>query len=405
MRPRLVIRLNSAPQGRVHWIRLDAEGRPQGHAESGTLAQAAVAATQRQVIGLVPATELLLTEARIPTQSRQRMLRAVPFALEDQLAEDIDELHFALGQRDKEGRLGVAVVSKERLGRWLEEFAEAGLDVDQLYPDVLALPFEPDAWTLLLEDHAFLLRTAPQLGFGGDADNLQLLLSAALEETGEAKPQRLIVYGDPARLPALDIPIEARPAADSTALLATSLKEREAIGLRSGEFARSRSLGINLSRWRVPLALLLAWVLVDTGSAYLQQWRLNRQIATVNAQIDQVYRSVFPSTGPVANPRLLMENRLKALRGGQSTGSAGLLQSLDKVGPVLSTAPNVRLNTLNYRNGNLDVEISAQNLQDIDQLAQRLRQTEGVKVEVRSASAGERDGERAQARLTIEVSS
>jgi len=92
MRPRLVIRLNSAPQGRVHWIRLDAEGRPQGHAESGTLAQAAVAATQRQVIGLVPATELLLTEARIPTQSRQRMLRAVPFALEDQLAEDIDEL-------------------------------------------------------------------------------------------------------------------------------------------------------------------------------------------------------------------------------------------------------------------------------------------------------------------------
>ena len=114
---------------------------------------------------------------------------------------------------------------------------------------------------------------------------------------------------------------------------------------------------------------------------------------------------MFPSTGPVANPRLLMENRLKALRGGQSTGSAGLLQSLDKVGPVLSTAPNVRLNTLNYRNGNLDVEISAQNLQDIDQLAQRLRQTEGVKVEVRSASAGERDGERAQARLTIEVSS
>jgi len=406
MRPRLVIRLNSAPQGKVHWLRLNAEGRPEGHAESGTLAQAAGAAAQRQVIALAPASELLLTEVRIPTQSRQRMLRAVPFALEDQLAEDVDNLHFALGQRDKEGRLNVAVLSKARMRQWLEELAEATLDVEQIYPDVLALPYETDAWTLLIEGDGFLLRTGPQLGFAGDADNLPLLLPGALEEAGDAKPARLIVYSTETlpELPDLGLTLEQRELDSTSALLATSLKEREAIPLRTGEFTRSRRLAVNLQRWQVALALLLAWVLVDTGAAYLQQWRLNRQLAAVNAQIDQVYRGVFPGTGAVANPRLLMENRLKALRG-QSGPSAGLLQALDKVGPVLGTAPGVQLSSLNYRNGNLDIELSAKSLQDIDQLAQRLRQTSGVKVEVRNASAGEREGERAQGRLTIEVSS
>jgi general secretion pathway protein L len=403
MRQRLVIRLNPDPHGKVHWIRLGADGRVEGHAESGSLEAAAAAAEQRQVIGLVPADAVLMLSARIPTQSRQRMLQAVPFALEDQLADDVANLHFAVGHRDKAGDVAVAVVAHERMRAWLEAFADAGLDVEQLYPEVQGLPYEEDGWTLMAEGDGFLLRSGAQSGFGGDLDNLPVLLVAALEESGDIRPQRLIVYSAeaPLEFDGLEIPVENRDLVSTTALLATSLDEREALALRSGPYARRRSLSVQWQRWRIVAALLAAWVLVDTGAALLESWQLRRQVAAVDAQIVDVYRKTFPGPGPVLNPRLQMESRLAALRK-QGGGDTGLLRLLDSVGAALVADGSVQVTNITYRNGDLDLEITAGSLQNIDQLARRLGGIQGIRVEVTRASA---EGQRALGQLRIEAAS
>lgn len=403
MSQRLLLRLHGALDGQVRWLPLGADGRPSGPVESGRLADAAQ--LRRPLTVLAPPADVALLHAALPPLSRQRAAQAIPYALEDQLAEDVGDLHFALGQRNPQGELAVAIVAKAQMQAWLDAFAAAGLEVEQIYPELLALPYEPGAWTLLLENGEFLLRTGLQSGFGGDLDNLPVLLPAALEEAAEQPPQQLLVYSNTA-LPELglkELPVEQRALGDSLSLLAQHLRERQAIGLRTGPFARRRGWSVQWQRWRVAAVLLAGWVLADTGSAYLQQWQLRQQLQAVEAAQAQAYRQAFPDGGQLNryNPRQQMESRLAALRRGGG-GDSGLLRLLDTAGPLLAADPELRIISLTYRNNGLDLEVSASSLQGIDQLKQRLDNAPQLAVEVVSARA---EGNRAQGKLRLEASS
>lgn len=402
MAQRLILRLSGESFDKAQWLQLGADSRPDGPVATGSLADAAL--VQRPAIVLAPTADVALLQAQIPPLSRQRAIRAVPYALEDQLAEDIDDLHFCLGQRSGRGELAVAVVAKAQMEQWLNAFADAGLEVEQLYPELLAIPYEAGAWTLLLEGSDFLLRTGPQSGFGGDIDNLPILLPAALAEAESDPPLKLLVYSNTSvpELGIASLPIEQRELGDTISLLATNIRDRHLIGLRSGPYARRRGWSVQWQRWRVAAILLGAWVLADTGSALLQQWQLSRELAAVETAMAQTYRQAFPDGGQLNryNPRQQMESRLAALRRGGS--DSGFLRLLQTAGPLLAADPDLQIVALTYRNNGLDLEISARNLQGIDQLKQRLSAEPELGVEVVSARA---EGDRAQGKLRLEASS
>jgi type II secretory pathway component PulL len=117
----------------------------------------------------------------------------------------------------------------------------------------------------------------------------------------------------------------------------------------------------------------------------------------------QTYRQAFPEGGQLNryNPRQQMESRLASLRRGGG-GDSGLLHLLQTAGPLLAADADLQILGLAYRNNGLDLEISAKNLQSIDQLKQRLEAAPGLGVEVVSARA---EGERAQGKLRLEASS
>ena len=186
-------------------------------------------------------------------------------------------------------------------------------------------------------------------------------------------------------------------------MLARHLREREAIPLRTGPFARRRGWSAQWQRWRLAASLLLAWALADTGGAYLQQWQLRQELQAVEAAQAQVYRRAFPDGGQLNryNPRQQVESRLAALR--RSGGSdSGLLHLLHTAGPLLTADPELQVVNLTYRGNGLELEVSAASLQGIDQLKQRLDGAPGLGVEVVSARA---EGDRAQGRLRLEISS
>lgn len=402
MSQRLIVRLGRDSDA-LRWAYPDATEADQLASGSGSLEQ--LPATNRPMVALASMADVNLLKARIPPLSRQRAVRAVPFALEDQLVEDVDDLHFCLGQRNAEGELAVAVVALERMQAWLQAFEEAGLEVEQIYPEVLALPYTPGAWTLLIENDEFMLRTGLQEGFGGELDNLSVLLESALQDAEDDRPLRLIVYSDQEELdfevPA-SLPVEQHVEPDATSLLARHLRVQDAIGLRIGAYSRRSGWSMHWQRWRVAAILLVLWVLADTGSLVLKRWQLAQQLERVEAAMVQTYRQAFPDGGQLSmyNPRQQMESRLAALRRGGS--DSGFLHLLQIAGPLLASESTVQIISLTYRNNGLDLELSASSLQGIDQIKQKLDSAPGLGVEVVSARA---EGDRAQGRLRLEVSS
>ncbi len=197
MREKIVIRLSKATAANdvelAQWVRMS-EGNTTPIATS-RLSELAELVQGANVIALVPSTEVFLGSVKVPTQNRQKMLKAIPYALEDQLADDIDDLHFAVGQRDGDGNVATAVISRNQMDRWQTMFREIGLPINSLVPDVQALPVEDNIWALYIGQQGALLRTGLQSGFAIDVENTAtvLALSFAQLET-EQLPEKIEVW-------------------------------------------------------------------------------------------------------------------------------------------------------------------------------------------------------------------
>ena len=424
MRKQLVIRLpdeweaaatagNAVP---ASWVLRDDE-RPAGSLFHGELKEAAVQAVGAKVTVLVPGADVVLAQVNLPGLKGQRLARAVPFALEEQLAEDVEDMHVAIGGRDAEGRLANAVISREKLEQWLTALKAAGLQPDVVTPELFGVPWsaagDSKAWSLVVNDKQALLRTGEQTGLAFEAENIALVLQACIDAVGDAGPASLEViscgendFAQSTSYQALSefcatsqIELSTRQADDACpVLLAQGFDEQRAINLLQGEFSRKEQLGKLLRPWRPALVLLAVWLVLQVGMLVTEYVRLSGQDNELREQIAAVYRQAFPDSRLVpGQEKLLMERGLEKLRGGGS-GQAGMLTLLAQAGAVFKDTPGLQLRTLRYKNNQLDVDIHMPDLQALDKLKARLGAEAKLAVEIVSASS--RDG-KVESRLAL----
>ena len=140
----LLLRLPRTDTELAVWLLVDARGAPASPPQSGPLSLAAARAPGRRICLLVSGAEVLLAEPDVPIKAGAKLQQLVPYALEEHLAEDIEDLHFALGKRSSDSpRVPVAVVARSLLDQWLAELRGAGLEPDAVYADSELLPQNP----------------------------------------------------------------------------------------------------------------------------------------------------------------------------------------------------------------------------------------------------------------------
>ncbi|HUI61696.1 MAG TPA: type II secretion system protein GspL, partial [Steroidobacteraceae bacterium] len=159
----LLLRMSRAADQPATWITVDPRGNPSGPLQSGPLSLAAPRAAGRRVCVVVPGTDVLLAEPDVPMKAGTKLQAVVPYALEEQLADDIDDLHFAIGKRVGESsRTPVAVVRKALMDEWLTTLRSSGIEPEFIYADSDLLPQNPGQAVALLEEDVVVVR--PPLG-------------------------------------------------------------------------------------------------------------------------------------------------------------------------------------------------------------------------------------------------
>ena len=114
----LVIRLPDEPAADAAWTVIDDAGTRIGQVQHGALSDAAAEQVQRQVVVLVPGTQTVSARANLPVRGVSKMLQVVPFALEPQIAGDVADMHFAVGQRSDDGDVDVVAVDRNIMSGW-----------------------------------------------------------------------------------------------------------------------------------------------------------------------------------------------------------------------------------------------------------------------------------------------
>ena len=155
----LISQLRTAEAPR--WMVCNDDGHVLVNAVSGELAQAVPLSVGRRVAVIVPSTDVLITESDAPAKSATKLAQVIPYALEERVADEIENLHFAIGDRSAEtGRVPVAVVSRARIEGWLAELRAAGLNPQAIYSEAQLLPNMPGQLIALLDSESLVMRTA-----------------------------------------------------------------------------------------------------------------------------------------------------------------------------------------------------------------------------------------------------
>src|SRR5690242_889182 len=180
----------------AEWIIADAMGNPRDRVQNGPLELAAASAAGRRVIVLIPGTDTLLAEPVLPLKSGAKLAQVVPFALEEQLASDVEDLHFAVGRRD--GRTGtpVAVVAHSRIQAWQSALSTAGIQPDLIYAETAALPITPNGVTLLVDQARVYVRRESLPGAVLEVEPLIEALQLALASGDEEREHATIFVSE-----------------------------------------------------------------------------------------------------------------------------------------------------------------------------------------------------------------
>ena len=142
----LVIRLRASEEAPASWLIVDGNGARSGPVQSGPVADALSLAQGRRTVIVLPATEATLASLDLPVRGGARIAQAVPFALEEQLASDLDTVHFAVGTRTGAGSgTPVVMIARPVLERWQSIWEAAGIHPDAAYSESSLIPSAPNA--------------------------------------------------------------------------------------------------------------------------------------------------------------------------------------------------------------------------------------------------------------------
>ena len=126
----LVVRLGARYEDPVQWLVLDTNSKEvmsSGELDSAGALDTLIERTgHHTAIALAPSSEILLTWVTLPPRAGRKIISAIPYMLEDELASDINEQFFALGPKVGDEQ-AVAVVSRSLLKEWLQWLSEAGI--------------------------------------------------------------------------------------------------------------------------------------------------------------------------------------------------------------------------------------------------------------------------------------
>ncbi len=357
----LFIRLGSQIDNKIHWLI-----KTNGHEEiiaSGELpnakqlTQLTEKSAAREVIVFVPACDVAIKSLTVPGSSQRAIRLAAPYMLEDELAQDVEQLFFAFSEQKTNAQGNncfLAAVERKQLSQWQQWLADAEIFCKVMVPDALALPLSDEHITAVMLDEQILMRL-DNWHLMSFEENAWPIISAQITQN-ETDSKAIQSYSALGNIPN-ELPIEFLPEELPLAILANNVSTK--FNLLQGEFQVKEKRSATLTNWLwvagvAGLALVLNFALKG-----VELYQLSNQQAAIEEEIVASYKKAFPATKRVKVSTIRSQLKRKLAEVGNSGESAGFLPLLVNLEPALASVPEIKPQTLKFDGKRKEVRMQA----------------------------------------------
>lgn len=372
------------------WVSLDSKGI-QGSGIVDSLSE--LDTKGQRCVAVVPGEQVNTRSIELPVRSQQKLMAAIPFAIEDSLISRVDDLHFTILNIRADKQVSFAYVSREQMDSWQKLVQQADISLSAILPDYLLLPHASpgSAVISISESGQVFVRSGMCLGAVIDRQNF----SAWLDELEEG----ITVFADPIaveQLPELEAKeiTVADIGSGLTDWLSQGVPDHDA-GLLSGEFEQGSKRSILKQYWPAVAMIVLAGF-IKLGSDITELAWLMKTQANIQQNTQYLYQELFPGSKLLAGrARVQTRNKLMSMQAG--TGSNDFTYLLVTTGGLLKNQ-KVDVEELDFRDGNLITVLTLSDFAHLDRIKQRLQKDPTIAVNLKQSGAR---GNKVQVRFEI----
>ncbi len=355
---------------RFDWCRIDSESAQiqTGHAEVEQLGRIFPQGTLVTVF--LPQQMILQTSAQMPPRANKQQLNAISYAIEDQLAEDIENCFFAVLPQREDGAVPVAVIDQNKMDEICALIAEYHLQVRLILPQMYLCPW-PDDDTVIATvcsiRQGFLVRTAEHEGFYCEASVLPQILKLVSRHS-EQKVQQVICFGSlPEQLDITDVEIIGQPQLD---LLTQDVVESGCLNLKQKKYESSHQWIAILRRWKWPALVLLLLMFIFISDAVIDLWQQKNLLNTLVQQQNALLKQKLPELADSDNPRSELTKYLADHRGGSEL--KGFLDQLYEFVRLKEGLTQLNTGKIQFQKFSLIVDLESKDLKSLESLRAKL---------------------------------
>jgi len=323
-----------------------------------------------KLILILSANLILTTEIQIPSKSEEVIRKSIPFALEEEIATDVEENHFSYMHLTDQMFL-VSVISKKIMDQLLEHLAKADLVCDELYSEIFTIPFNKNKLSLCNIDDKYIVRDR-LLGTTIDNSSLSTYLNLS-------KQKEVVYYTNKLDKDLKDISlIKQIESIDikSEFLQAITITSNKSINLFQGEYSQNIDRKKTVNPWKKLIILSSILFLSWMGTHIYQIWKLSFEIDKLKNDQKKLMLNVIPNASKVEinDPYSAFQSKLKLTQNSEhSSNNQGFIIALSYLGKTLSQHKNIQVESLRLRDTKLEVKLLAKDVNQLNQFQLNLK--------------------------------
>lgn len=324
---------------------------------------------------LVPASQVTFLKTNLSISNHQDLQAALPYALEDEVVQNVEDLHFAWARAsDSANQLHVTVTSHEFMQPLKEQYNDPEFIA---IPDVLVLPWTEGRWCVVVDGERALVRTGMYDGFECHKSNLASQIKLYLR--GDTPPKKIHYWyqneEDLSCLPKNIKPLTQTDKFNSLKnWLAKNAMPAANLNLFSGEYETKKSTNFSFMQWLPAVALVLISLIIHFGYSWYQIITLETEQKQLVQQSEDLFRQAFPNVKKLVRPKVQAEQELKKL-GASSSDSDNPFYEI--YGSILKTSnqfPDIKLLSFSWKNGRFDYQLEANSMTSIESFNKKLNE-------------------------------
>lgn len=397
----LLIHYNIEQPQQAIWALCNDAGELTGKICHGTLNELSEEANQHHPVVLLNSQCLHINQLQLPTQNLQKMLKAVPYAIEEFIAEDIENFHFVITKNKQNDLTAVVGIDRTTLKNIVQVFQQANITIEKIIPDAICLAANDQQWACLNHLDTSYLQTSTLNGMSLTHDILPYIINNKLQDETIPRPEKILLFTEQENTEAfsqleinnedsdknievINIVYNQHP----LVIFCGNYKQALPLNLLQHEFKNKRKSSGLWQHWRLAASLAAIWLVLNLGLTAFQASQLSSENRITKAKIERSYKKAFPKSRKIVNLRRQMEQKLKELQSGTGKNNHGLIYLLaESIGALSADKNNITLQSLTFRNNRMDIGLDSNNLQAIENLNKNLNQNKKLKSEIVSSSS------------------